>query len=135
MTKDAPEHTLEFLLAFDGYRHHYQDGYYAKFEIRRTEPTPERPHGLRYSFTLHAPDGTRLVGFDNAHAVAPVGSRFKKRRVSADHWHRTENDPGRPYHFVSAEKLVDDFFDEIERVLQERGIPVVVIADEKANEP
>jgi hypothetical protein len=32
---------------------------------------------------------------------------------------------------VSAEKLVDDFFDEIERVLTERGIPFVVIADEK----
>jgi hypothetical protein len=135
LKKDAPEHTLEFLLAFDGYRHHYRDGYYAKFEITRTEPTPERPHGLRYSFTLHGPDGTRLIGFDNAHAVAPVGSRFKKRRVSADHWHRTENDPGRPYRFVSAEKLVDDFFDEVERVLQERGIPVVVIADERVNEP
>jgi hypothetical protein len=90
--------------------------------------------GLRYSFTLHGPDGTRLVGFDNAHA-APVSSRFKKRPAAGDHWHRTENDPGRPYGFVSAEKLIDDFFDEIERVLRERGIPVVLITEEKASKP
>ena len=51
------------------------------------------------------------------------------------YWHRTENDPGRPYKFVSAEQLIDDFFDEIERVLNERGIPLVVIADEKVRQP
>jgi len=28
-----------------------------KFEIRRVEPTTERPHGLRYSLTLHDPKG------------------------------------------------------------------------------
>ncbi|MCG6113896.1 MAG: hypothetical protein MEQ84_01745 [Mesorhizobium sp.] len=70
MNEDAPEHALEFLLAFDGRIHHYADGYFVKFEIRRIDPTPARPHGLRYSFTLHGPEGTRLVGFDNAHAVA-----------------------------------------------------------------
>jgi hypothetical protein len=134
MDQDTPEHALEFLLAFDGYRHHYSEGYYTKFEIKRTEVTPERPHGLRYSFTLHGPDGTRLVGFDNAHAVAPAGSRFRKRPAVADHWHRTEDDPGRPYQFVSAEKLVDDFFDEVERVLIERGIPFVVTAQEKTRQ-
>src|SRR6266571_6890906 len=125
MEKKGQEHTLEFLLAFDGYRHHYPEEYYTKFEIKRTQVTRERPHGLSYSFTLHGPDGTRLAGFDNAHAVAPAGSRFKKRPAAADHWHRTENDPGRPYEFVSAEKLIDDFFDEIERVLTARGIPFV----------
>jgi hypothetical protein len=35
-----------------------------------------RPNGIRYSLTLHAPDNTRLIGFDNAHGVKPVGSRF-----------------------------------------------------------
>src|SRR5258708_142904 len=38
-------------------------------------------------FTLHAPDGTRLVGFDNAHDVPARGSRFKRRNESTDHWH------------------------------------------------
>ena len=126
-----PEHTLEFLLAFDGRIHHYPDGYFVKFEIKRTDPTPVRPHGLRYSFTLHGPDGTRLLGFDNAHTVAPIGSRYAKKQEEADHWHRTTDDPGRPYRFESAERLVDDFFDEVERVLRERGIELVVVATEE----
>lgn len=125
------EHTLEYLLAFDGRLHRYPNGYFVKFEIKRVPPTPERPHGLRYSFTLHDPDGKRLIGFDNAHSVAAVGSRFKDRPVATDHWHRTENDPGRPYAFTDAERLLDDFFREVERILAERGIELVVVADEE----
>ena len=63
----APEYGLEFLPAFDGRIHHLEEGYWIKFEIERVKVTKERPHGLYYSFTLHAPDGARLVGFDNAH--------------------------------------------------------------------
>lgn len=37
-------HTLEFLLAFDGRVHWYEQGYFTKFEIKRIEPTGERPH-------------------------------------------------------------------------------------------
>src|SRR5271165_2409723 len=103
---EEPEHTLEFLLAFDGHVNWYAEGYFTKFEIKRVAPAPERPHGLRYSLTLHAPDGTRLVGFDNAHGVAPAGSRFAQRQIEADHWHRTEDDPGRPYRFKDASTLI-----------------------------
>jgi hypothetical protein len=124
------EHTLEFLLAFDGRIHYYPEGYFLKFEIRRIPPSSERPHGLRYSFTLHDLEGQRLIGFDNAHPVAAVGSRFKKQPTTADHWHRTVNDPGQPYTFKDAEKLVDDFFGEVERALTERGVALIVVADE-----
>ena len=127
MNEPGSEHTLEYLLAFDGRVHHYPGGYFVKFEIKRIEPKPERPHGLRYSFTLHGPDGARLIGFDNAHPVAPAGGRYKKKPAIADHWHRTEDDPGRPYRFVSAEQLIEDFFDEVDRVLTERGIELVVV--------
>ncbi|MCW6512005.1 toxin-antitoxin system TumE family protein [Lichenifustis flavocetrariae] len=89
------EHTLEFLLAFDGRRHWYEQGYSTRFEIRRVPPAPSRPHGLVYSLTLHGPDGERIMGFDNAHAVARPG-RNAKRPTEADHWHRTGTDPGRP---------------------------------------
>ena len=44
-------------------------GHWVKFVVVRTEVTPERPHGLSYSLTLHAPDGERLVGLDNAHPL------------------------------------------------------------------
>ena len=117
------EHTLEFLLAFNGRVHRYAGGYWLKFEIVKVTPSQTRPHGLDYSFTLHGPDNRRLIGFDNAHTVPAKGSRFKKRSMAADHWHRTETDTGRPYAFVNAEQLIDDFFDEVERVLSERGVP------------
>jgi hypothetical protein len=44
--------------------------------------------------------------------------------------HRTEDDPGRPYRFKDAETLIDDFFDEVERVLRDRGIGVQVSGTE-----
>jgi Family of unknown function (DUF6516) len=127
MPRRDPEYTLEFLLAFDGHVHHLEGGYRLKFEIRRVDSTPARPHGLSYSFTLHAPDGTRLIGFDNAHAVPAAGSRFKISPEASDHWHRTEHDSGRPYKFTDAATLIDDFFDEAERVLRERGVEMTVI--------
>ena len=124
------EHGLEFLLAFDGHIHHLEEGYWIKFEIRRVTSTRKRPHGLSYSFTLHSPDGTRLVGFDNAHEVSPMGSGFTRRTPETDHWHRTDKDPGRPYRFKDAPTLIADFFDEVERVLNERGIAMSVVSVE-----
>ena len=46
--------------------------YWVRFSVRRVPPTPDRPHGLNYSLTLHGPDGNRLVGFDK---LMPSGSR------------------------------------------------------------
>src|SRR5271154_3909310 len=129
------EHTLEFLLAFDGRVHWLDQGYWLKFEIKRGETTAERPHGLRYSLTLHDPEGQRLVGFDNAHAVAAVGSRFSERPVAADHWHRTETDEGRPYPFTNADTLIRDFFREVRRVLADRGLSDAVTRVEERRAP
>lgn len=130
MTRRGSEHGLEFLLAFDGRIHYLEKGYWLKFAIARVEATKNRPHGLSYSFTLHAPDGTRLVGFDNAHDVSPKGSRLKRRGETTDHWHRTDEDPGRPYQFKDAETLIDDFFNEVERVLRDRGVGLDVMRTE-----
>jgi hypothetical protein len=123
----SDEHTLEFLLAFDGRVHHLEKGYWLKFEIVRVEPTSERPHGLRYAFTLHGPNGKRLIGFDNAHGVRPPGSRFRRVDYEHDHWHRSVDDPGRPYVFTTADQLLTDFFAEVRRVLAERGIGDAVV--------
>src|SRR5882757_10841399 len=131
---DVPsEYGLEFLLAFDGRIHHLEEGYWIKFEIKRVGATKKRPHGLSYAFTLHAPDGTRLVGFDNAHGVPARGSRFKVRPEASDRWHRTETDPGRPYAFKDADTLLQDFFREVRRILADRGIPetIVEVQDER----
>lgn len=115
-------------MAFDGRVHWLESGHWIKFEIRHVEPDPERPHGLRYSFTLHDPQGTRLVGFDNAHGVPEPGSRFKAGPVAADHWHRTCDDVGRPYAFEDADTLLADFFREVRRVLGEKGLSDRVVS-------
>ena len=127
MPKKSGEHTLEFLLAFNGHVHRYAGGYWLKFEITKVEANDGKPHGLDYSFTLHGPDNRRLIGFDNAHSVPAKGARFKKRPKATDHWHRTHTDEGRPYAFKDAETLLDYFFDEVERVLAEHGIPFEVV--------
>ncbi len=125
------EHALEFLLAFDGRIHWLEEGYWLKFAVRRGEPSEEWPHGLYYSFTLHDPRGQRIVGFDNAHSVRRRGSRFGQGPQAADHWHRTPGDGGRPYRLTTMETLIDDFFNEVERVLSERGVTATVVAVEE----
>lgn len=56
--KRTTEHTLEYLLAFDGRHDWYEGGYFAKFDIRRVAAEAVRPHSFSYSFTLHARTGT-----------------------------------------------------------------------------
>jgi hypothetical protein len=129
-----PEYELAYLLDFDGARYLFDEGYWVKIEVKRATPTPERPHGLSYSLTLHDPEGVRLLGFDNAHGVPQQGGRYKARPVANDHWHRTGTDPGRPYEFRSALQLVQDFLDEVERILRERGVSAVMIERKDEND-
>lgn len=126
MSEEQPDHTLEFLLGFDGRRHYFEDGCFLKFEIKKGTPTKSRPHGLAYSFSLHDGEGERLLGFDNAHTVRAPSGR-KKRAVEADHWHRGPGDKGVPYRFESAEKLLDDLFDAVEKVMAERGAGTEIV--------
>ncbi len=94
-------------------------GHWVKFVAIRVGVTPERPHGLSYSLTLHAPDGARLVGFDNAHAVGGRRGQGKRRHRERDHRHRLRN--VRPYGYTDAATLLEDFWNEVDAVLRERG--------------
>jgi Family of unknown function (DUF6516) len=134
MVDRQTDYGLEYLLAFDGRIHYLEQGYWVRFEIKRVETAKKRPHGLSYSLTLHAPDGRRLIGFDNAHRVPAAGSRFRRSPEPSDHWHRTESDPGRPYRYRDAATLIDDFFDEVERVLTERGVGTQVVRVEETKD-
>jgi hypothetical protein len=124
--ESPPEHELAYLLDFDGALYLFEEGYWVKIEVKRVAPTPQRPHGLTYSLTLHEPEGARLMGFDNAHAP-PARPGYKAKPVAHDHWHRTEKDKGQPYEFRSALELVQDFLDEVERILGERGVSAVMV--------
>ncbi len=120
------EHALEFLLSFHGRIHHLEQGYWLKCEIRRVPRTPQRPHGLRYSFTLHGPGGQRLLGYDNAHEIGRPG-RYRMLCQTHDHWHRNSGDPGTPYAFTTVDRLLADFERDVRRVLAAHGVADDVI--------
>ena len=114
---------LELLLSLDGASFEAAEGYVVEFMARRTNPTSARPHGLSYALVFRPENGEPLVRFDNAHAVERPGGRFVKASEAHDHWHRTASDTGRPYAFTTAAQLLDDFWREVKRVMNERGIP------------
>ena len=122
-SQDHPDTGLEYLLGLDGnIEVQNEQGYWVKMEVSRVRATEERPHGIKYSLTLHAPDNTRLVGFDNAHGgVRPEGSHFKHagKKYPFDHRHRHAKDEGVLYEFETAYQLVSDFYAEVDRVLKE----------------
>ncbi len=78
-------------------------GHWVRFVVTRVSVSPEKPHGIDYSLTLHGRGGERLVGFDNAHPVAR-----QKRFDPQDHCHRLRSI--RPYEYRDAATLVADFW-------------------------
>ncbi len=94
--------------------------HWVKFEVRRVPVTPERPHGLEYSLTLHGKDNERLVGFDNAHPVRKSSGPAGKGAGPFDHKHRLRTI--RPYEYKDAAALLADFWTDVEAVLKERGV-------------
>jgi hypothetical protein len=94
--------------------------YWVRFSVCRVASTRERRHGLRYSLTLHGPDGGRLVGFDNAHSVPASKSPGGKGRGGYDHKHRLQM--VRPYQFKDPASLLGDFWAEVDSVLKQKGV-------------
>ncbi len=89
--------------------------HWVRFVVTRVPVSPEKPHGLDYSLTLHGPENQRLVGFDNAH---PVG-----RQVLGgpqDHRHRLRTI--RQYDYRDAATLLGDIWSTVDAILRERGV-------------
>ena len=89
--------------------------HWVRFVVLSVPATEEKPHGLNYSLTLHGPDGERLAGFDNAHAV-----KGGRGRPAFDHRHRLKT--VRPYEYKDAATLLADFWTLVDAVLREKGI-------------
>jgi Family of unknown function (DUF6516) len=94
--------------------------YWVRFSVKRVSSSPERPQGLKYSLTLHGPDGSRLVGFDNAHPVRESHGPGGKARGPLDHKHRMAT--VRSYRFKDAATLLEDFWAEVDKLLREKGV-------------
>ena len=115
-----PDPVLEALLELDGNVLEQEDGFWIKVEVRSVELSVHTPHGIRYSLTLHDKYGVRVLGYDNAHAVKPPKKfKYAGRRLPYDHRHRTSSDTGVPYVFESPQRLLEDFFAEVDRVIKE----------------
>ncbi len=109
---------LDNLLELDGTEYTEENGYWYKIEATRVEPTKERPHGIRYSLTLHDNYNQRIMGFDNAHAITvKQKGRYSGRIIKYDHIHKSIKDKGTFYEFVSAEQLLNDFFKEVNSIM------------------
>ena len=120
----AGDAELELLLSLDGVSYEAAAGYVVEFAARHVPHSEQRPHGIAYSLVLRPKAGGKpFVRFDNAHAIPHRGGRHVKRPAAYDHWHRTESDPGRPYPFTTASQLLDDFWREVKRTLDEKGLP------------
>src|SRR5438477_1073096 len=121
LMKDEPE--LELLLSFDGTSYQASEGYVVEFTVRRTDITIQRPHGISYALVFRPANGEPFVRFDSAHVPNRPGGKYVKTPAAYDHWHRDEHDIGRPYKFTTALQLLDDFWREVKRVMDEKGIP------------
>lgn len=72
--------SMHRLLDYHRRRYWLVNGWSIRFRVFEVPVSEARPHGLRYSFTLHDIDEGRLLGFDNAHGV-PMSQAY-------DHRHR-----------------------------------------------
>lgn len=118
------DYPLELLLDLDGLSFAQEGGYWIKYEVSTVEKTPEKPRGIKYSLTLHDPQGDRIFGIDNAHLPKKRrGPAAKSRRSeAADHFHRG----GRVfiYEFKDAETLLADFDKGVNAVLKRKGVKI-----------
>jgi len=116
------DHALQLLLDLDGLNYVYEGGYWIKYDVGEVARSPDWPHGIKYSLTLHDRHGNRVFGIDNAHSPAtrsgPAGK--SARSEAADHMHRG----GRiyRYEFVDAKKLLADFDKGVVAALKRRGV-------------
>lgn len=110
--------TLLHLPELDGVNYVVDDnlGLWIKFVVKRINITDERPHGIRYSLSLHNRLNQRMLGFDNAHSIASI---TKNKIITYDHYH-TEN-PGRMkiYHYENAATLLQDFWAAVDKKIKE----------------
>lgn len=108
------DNTLETLLELNGFIAEVENGYWVKMEAKRiSSPNINKPYGIKYSLTLHAPSGERMLGYDNAHQVPKAD-----RNAPHDHAHKGQRIL--QYNYKSATKLLEDFWKDVDRFLGSR---------------
>lgn len=104
------EKAVRTLLDLDGEIIVLEADYWVKFSAQAVPANAHRPHGVNYALTFHAPDGARLIGYDNAHPV-----KLGRKKIGYDHRHRGARTYA--YQWVDAEQLLIDFWADVEAFL------------------
>ncbi len=105
------DYALEALLDLDGEIFIYPSGHWRKIRARKLLLADQNfPNGIKYSLTLHAPNGVRILGYDNAHAAPCESSDFP-----FDHIHK--NTRIVRYEYKNAAQLLADFFTDVNVIL------------------
>lgn len=93
---------------------------WVRFDVKPVAISVQRPHGLKYSLTLHDEDGGRILGFDNAHPIKEGTGPGAHTRVEYDHTHKGER--LRFDRYADAATLLSDFWQEVESIMRERNL-------------
>jgi len=109
----AIDHELEFLLSLDGVEFQLLNGHVIRIDAHPVAATGSRPHGIKYSLTLHDASGQRIYGMDNAHRIS--------RKPEYDHRHLYGRGRIVGYAYRGPAELLADFYREVERILTDRG--------------
>ena len=108
---------LDVLLLLNGEIFPMENGYWTKIEAKIVDANEHIPHGIKYSLTLHDPNNTRILGYDNAHGIKSKKRKYGAKRLVWDHRHERRNVD--PYEFDDAVQLLEDFWADVERMLAE----------------
>jgi hypothetical protein len=111
------DRSLDTLLVLDGETFVVEGLFWVRFEVKQIPVSPEKPHGLDYSLTLHDANGKRLLGFDNAHTIKEGSGPGARTRVEYDHRHKGQRI--RFYDYKDAATLLADFWTDVDLILKE----------------
>ncbi len=107
---------LSVLLGLDGEIFPMDNGYWTKIDAKMVMQSKGIPHGVRYSLTLHDSSNSRILGYDNAHRFKTGRRGFETRATEWDHIH--EGNKVRWYKFESAGQLMEDFWNDVKRIIE-----------------
>jgi hypothetical protein len=119
--KYSRDRSIERLLEMDGDIYEVGGGFWVKFEACRVPPTALKPHGIDYSLCFFGPDDVRRVCYDNDHQV--LSARPPRGKMSPTNDHRHVGSVIKPYSFIDAQTLIEDFWNDVYKILKKEGIP------------
>jgi hypothetical protein len=90
-------------------------GLWVKFDVTLVTQSENRPHGIRYSLTLHDRSNQRIMGFDNAHVIKHKCRNNNPKAYDHVHYYLATHPKG--YCYKNAASLLEDFWHAVDKTL------------------